>query len=158
IVPGPDGLQRSYLTNLPAALWSPAAVRELYRLRWQVELVFKELKQDLSLEAVPTKDRHAAQVFLWASLLALVVSRNLVDSLASAEHAKPIGPVMPSVFTRALRGHLQLVRFALNAPLRTLAKAWDFIAASLREEIQRRPKSPRRDSLARLIPRLPALA
>ncbi len=72
IVPGPGGKQRPYLTNL-TKVWTPKAIAELYRLRWQVELVFKELKQDLNLESIPTKDPYAAQVFVWASLLALAL-------------------------------------------------------------------------------------
>jgi DDE family transposase len=34
-------------------------LRETYRLRWQVELIFKELKQHLSLEVLPSKDQQA---------------------------------------------------------------------------------------------------
>lgn len=63
VVPGPNGEQRPYLTNLSADRWTPAFLREAYRLRWQVELVFKELKQDLNLRAVPSKDPCAVQVF-----------------------------------------------------------------------------------------------
>ena len=47
IVPGPNGEQRPYFTTLDAAEWTPPVLTELYRLRWQIELVFKELKQDL---------------------------------------------------------------------------------------------------------------
>ena len=36
IVPGPEGRQHPYLTNLAPALWGPRALRELYRLRWQI--------------------------------------------------------------------------------------------------------------------------
>jgi hypothetical protein len=37
IVPGPKGKQHPYLTSLAPALWKPRALRELYRLRWQIE-------------------------------------------------------------------------------------------------------------------------
>jgi len=55
----------------PVENWGAEAIPELYRLRWQIELVNNELKQHLALESVPTKDPNAAQVFGWASLLAL---------------------------------------------------------------------------------------
>ena len=55
IAPGPEGTQRPYLTNLSATRWSPDLLREAYRLRWQIKLVFKELKQHLSLEVLPAK-------------------------------------------------------------------------------------------------------
>lgn len=70
IAPGPEREQRPYLTSLSAEHWVPAFLRETYRLRWQVELVFKELKQNLSLEVLPSKDRYAVQIFAWASLIA----------------------------------------------------------------------------------------
>lgn len=68
---GPKFAQRRYLTNLVPNDWSPRALAESYRLRWQVELVFKELKQHLNLGCLVSKDRHAVQVFAWASLIAL---------------------------------------------------------------------------------------
>ena len=37
IVPGLKGRQHPYLTNLAPALWEPRALRELHRLRWQIE-------------------------------------------------------------------------------------------------------------------------
>lgn len=82
IVSGPKLKQRLYLTTLPTELWPPAVIAETYRLRWQVELVFKELKQHLSLDHVPTADPHAAQVLIWASLIALVVSRAVATFMA----------------------------------------------------------------------------
>ena len=81
IVPGPKLAQRPYLTNLKPSLWAPRALAELYRLRWQVELVFKELKQNLNLESLPSKDSHAVQVFAWASLIALALSRTVACCL-----------------------------------------------------------------------------
>jgi len=82
IVSGPKRKQRLYLTTLPTKLWPPAVIAEIYRLRWQVELVFKELKQHLSLGHLPTADPHAVQVLIWASLLALVVSRAIATLMA----------------------------------------------------------------------------
>ena len=87
IVPGPDGKQRPYLTNLDTR-WQPRALRELYRLRWQIELGFQELKQDLNLETVPTKNPHAAQVFIWASLIALTVSRTVACALSPSPRTR----------------------------------------------------------------------
>lgn len=114
IVPGPRHAQRSFLTTLSRNDWPPRAIAEMYRLRWQIELVFKELKQDLNLERVPTNDPHAAQVFVWGSLLALAVSRRVcaamyppTDRLGLAARARP------SLTTRALR-----------ATARLLARAW----------------------------------
>ena len=55
VIPGPKGQQRGFVTKLPSEEWSPDNIRELYRLRWQIELVFKELKQDLALRSVSAR-------------------------------------------------------------------------------------------------------
>jgi len=81
VLRGPHGQAFTYLTNLPRDIWSPETLREMYRLRWQIELVFKELKQHCNLTSVPSKDRYAVQVFVWASLLALTLSRTVCDWL-----------------------------------------------------------------------------
>jgi hypothetical protein len=156
IVPGPRGTQRPYLTSLSVSEWSPKALRELYRLRWQVELVFKELKQHLSLEAMPSKDPHAVKVFAWASLIALALSRTvtsvLCPNLARVGLERPMRLILIS---RALRAAARLLGRALVASPR---KARMF-AQLLFEEIQgeARPQNVRReDSFWRLRPLLGA--
>lgn len=60
------------LTNL-AESHSPAEVLDLYRFRWQIELVFKRLKSILDLDLLPAKDRNLARTFLYAKLLAALL-------------------------------------------------------------------------------------
>jgi len=48
------------ITTLDAALWSPPDVLFLYRARWQVELVFKRMKQLLRLNQI--RSTHATSV------------------------------------------------------------------------------------------------
>src|SRR5215471_2798986 len=45
------------ITTLEAAIWSAADVLYLYRVRWQVELVFKKMKQLLHLNQIRSKHR-----------------------------------------------------------------------------------------------------
>jgi hypothetical protein len=113
---GPKQTQRPYLTSLEPRLWSPRALAELYRLRWQIELVFKELKQHLSLDALPSKDPYALQIFAWASLLALTLSRTVSLWLCPLHNAVGLKPdIRPMLVTRALRGCIQLLTRALTA-------------------------------------------
>ena len=42
-------------TTLPQEQWSAPEVVKLYRARWQIELVFKRLKQGLQLHLLPMK-------------------------------------------------------------------------------------------------------
>jgi hypothetical protein len=154
IVPGPEQKQRPYLTSLSAAEWSPRALAELYRLRWQVELVFKELKQHLNLEALNSKDRHAVQVFAWASLLALALSRTVTIWLCPL--VKLVGlasGLRPALTSRALRGSIRLLVRALVVPLRTSLALLEWFAEDLLREIRSRDVA-RNDSFTRLTPLL----
>ena len=49
------------LTSLDAGRAAAADVLALYRVRWQIELVFKRLKSLLDLAALPAKDPDLAR-------------------------------------------------------------------------------------------------
>lgn len=66
-----------YLTNLPPRSFSPDEVAELYRLRWEVELLFKELKSTCRLEDMPSSREHVVLTLLYASMLAIIAARAL---------------------------------------------------------------------------------
>jgi hypothetical protein len=156
ILPGPNGEQRPYLTNLRPE-WSPGAIRELYRLRWQIELVFKELKQNLHLETVPTKNSYAAQTLVWASLIALAVSRTVTTALLPVRCAAGLAAsIRPTIVSRALCRNVHLLAAALSATLRRSLGVLRFLVeAVLLEASQSRKK---RDSFARLRSLMPAHA
>ena len=58
------------LTTLPAETWSAAEVLALYRVRWQVELVFKKMKQLLRLNQIRSKHRTSVEATVRALLMA----------------------------------------------------------------------------------------
>jgi hypothetical protein len=58
------------ITTLPAARWDAAAVLRLYRVRWQVELVFKRMKSILRLGQLRGHTRASIE----AQVLALLVA------------------------------------------------------------------------------------
>jgi len=65
------------LTNLPADRFDGDTVAALYRLRWQIELVFKEWKSYASLHALQTEHPAIVEGFIWASLCAAFLKRAL---------------------------------------------------------------------------------
>jgi len=65
------------LTSLPKEVVPPDQVLDLYRFRWQVELVFKRQKSLLLLDELPAKDPLLAQTFLYAKLLAALLVEDL---------------------------------------------------------------------------------
>lgn len=68
----------SYLiTNLPKSDFGLQDVGSLYRLRWQIELLFKELKSHNNLKKFNTKNANIIKTLIWSSLLALTLKRLL---------------------------------------------------------------------------------
>lgn len=71
------------LTSLPASDVDAVTVAELYRVRWQVELMFKRWKSLLAIDAIRARDPDLARAYLYAKLIAAV----LADTVARASRA-----------------------------------------------------------------------
>jgi hypothetical protein len=56
-------------SNLPNDHWTPLDILALYRFRWQIELVFKQLKSLLSFDLLRATDPQLAQVYLLTKIL-----------------------------------------------------------------------------------------
>jgi hypothetical protein len=50
----------------------------LYRLRWQIELLFKRLKSLLHLDALPSREGPTAKSWMLARLIAAALAQRLV--------------------------------------------------------------------------------
>lgn len=55
--------------------WSASSVAELYRCRWQIEVLFRQLKQNLQLADFLGHNANAVQWQIWMALLAYVLLR-----------------------------------------------------------------------------------
>ena len=61
---------RNFVTNLFAKEISPKTICSLYKISWQIELLFKELKSGSNLTGVNTRVENIMLVMLFASLAA----------------------------------------------------------------------------------------
>lgn len=79
------------LTTLCHKTFPPSIVASLYRLRWQIELFFKECKSYTNLKRFGTKDPHIVEGLVWASMLAILIRRFLLYSAFrnSGKHPAP---------------------------------------------------------------------
>ena len=73
-------------TTFPEPPFSAADVLEWYRLRWQVELVFKRFKSLAQLGHVPKYDDDSARAWLYGKLFVALLVEKLI------EHARAISP------------------------------------------------------------------
>jgi hypothetical protein len=65
-------------TTLPETEFAPAEVLEWYRLRWQIELVFKKLKSLMELGQLPKHGAESARAWLYGKLLVSLLGRALM--------------------------------------------------------------------------------
>jgi IS4 transposase len=57
--------------------WTASTIADLYKSRWQVEILFKELKQTLQLQDFFGENEKAIQWQIWSALLTHLVMRYL---------------------------------------------------------------------------------
>ncbi|MGH8608974.1 MAG: transposase, partial [Gammaproteobacteria bacterium] len=67
-------------TNLPPGRYSVSEVAKAYRLRWQVELLFKEWKSYANLHAFDTHNPAIVEGLIWAAIGAAALKRFLAHS------------------------------------------------------------------------------
>lgn len=68
------------ITNLDPERYPLRRVCLGYRLRWQVELLFKEWKSYANLHAFDTRDPHIAEGLIWAAIVAAILKRFLAHA------------------------------------------------------------------------------
>ena len=87
---------RLVLTTLPAATWPADAVLRLYRARWQVEMLFKRIKQLLRVADLRVRRREAVEAVLYLYLIAWALQERAAGTLAAhlpQGWGTPVAPV-----------------------------------------------------------------
>jgi hypothetical protein len=102
-----DGEDRYYLTSLPREIFTPHDVAEMYRLRWEVELFFKNWKGSVRMDQVRYLSHPLSlQAAIFASMLAALLAHDIYMGLQkiTIEHhaaeqtaARPVPPSATAV-------------------------------------------------------------
>ncbi|RJG36034.1 IS4 family transposase [Motilimonas pumila] len=127
----------SWLTNLSREEFSSEQVMKLYRARWQVELVFKELKSYNNLHKFVTRQPHIVEGLIWASLLGLLVKR-FIGRVAQRQVGKCLSNLK---IAKSSRGWLDPIMKSLATAYDSqlavdLSWAIDFIAVNCQQAPQ----------------------
>jgi hypothetical protein len=83
------------ITTLEVAMWSAADVLALYRARWQVELVFKRMKQLLRLNQIRSTNLSSVEATVRALLIAWALHEATVGHLRALLPTGTSTEVMP---------------------------------------------------------------
>lgn len=76
------------LTSLPDE-YAAKAILELYRLRWQIELLFKRFKSLLGLGDLPAKQRNLARSWIFGKLILALLVERTARKLAESSPCAP---------------------------------------------------------------------
>jgi Transposase DDE domain len=98
------------LTNLPQDTYTISMICLGYKLRWQVELLFKEWKSYTNLHKFDTEKESISEALIWASLAASTIKRFLAHAaehllevvISTRKASMPSAYDLPELF-RALR-------------------------------------------------------
>ena len=73
----PLGCWHRYVTNAPPQMLRAEHAGAIYAARWEIELLFRELKSHYRLDHMPSGNRWISESLIYASVLTLVASRRL---------------------------------------------------------------------------------
>jgi hypothetical protein len=71
------------VTTLPES-FTPEAIAAFYRLRWQIELLFKRLKSLAGLGQLPAEDPGLAKTWIFAKLIIAILAETAAQKLADS--------------------------------------------------------------------------
>jgi IS4 transposase len=105
-----------YITNLPREEFSPEEISLLYRARWEVELLFRELKSQYGLGNFETGKEEIVRIQVLAALLTLVVSRAILRALCDRAAEAEDSRIIPTErWAATFRSAAQLILLELAA-------------------------------------------
>jgi len=141
-----------YITNAPATHIPREQIRSLYRIRWQIELIFKNWKSNFALAKVTGKRPERIKCMIYAKLLFILITTKLCGAIqnyvwftsqrevscfqaakylkivalqwlaAIVQHPKSVAPILQNATTFIMRQCLKGKSNKRTYPLALLAK------------------------------------
>ena len=140
--PGTLELAKYVIVFTTRSRGSTADVLRSYRMRWQIELVFKRLKSLAQLGHVPKHDDRSSRAWLYGKLLVTLLTQKLIrigrDISPSGYLLSGRGPCSPS---RESSFALHQIQQAIepHVSLQQTLYSWNQIAHALAEKSRNRP-------------------
>lgn len=123
-----------YITNVPSDRMPALDVAQVYRARWEVELLFKEFKGFYGLEDIPSGKKAIVETLILTTVLTSLVSRALLnlmrDHLASLQRRLP--PRRFAAIFSALAGQILVALINSGAAARD---SWNRIGFTFLAEV-----------------------
>jgi len=125
-----------YLTNLDRKRFPPEVLADLYRMRWEVELLWKQLKSRFRLADLDSLTAHNVEMLMHVSVLAYALTAGVLDAVTTRKEREALSLGQLATSAKYIMAHL--VRF--------LEAESDRERRSLAEELRRKVTMSARDS------------
>ena len=128
-------------TNLPPGRYSVSEVAKAYRLRWQVELLFKEWKSYANLHAFNTQNTAIVEGLIWAAIGAAALKRFLAHTAQVVAGVETSTRKAAMCAVHVLQDILRtLISGIENRFLDAFARAIDYLAGNARRAHPKRDR------------------
>ena len=87
-IDGSDEKYESLITNLDRKLFPASKIKELYRMRWDIEVSYRHLKYSVELNALHCKRRDFIRQEIWARLVMFNISMIIIDYVTDHKLSK----------------------------------------------------------------------
>ena len=77
-----------YMTNIPVERLYAEDIASLYGARWEIEMVFKELKSYYRMDQIDSENQYIIESLIWVSILTLMCSRRVLQLVRNANSEK----------------------------------------------------------------------
>ena len=77
-----------YMTNISVERLSAEDIASLYGARWEIEMVFKELKSYYRMDQIDSRNPVIIESLIWVSILTLMCSRRVLQLIRNANPEK----------------------------------------------------------------------
>jgi putative transposase len=134
-----------YLTSIPVEILSAEDIASTYRARWEIELVFKELKSGYRLDDVESRKKEVVEALIYAAVLTLLASRTLLRSIASRIGGELRDRITPGRWWKVFSEYAQELQLLLIRPPRQSPPLKDLLTTIEHELID--PHTKRRPLL-----------
>jgi hypothetical protein len=124
-----------YITNLAEGSFSADDIYELYRYRWIIELIFKELKGDYDLGKMFLGNEPLAYIHIYSMLIRLTLSRELYSWIVSTTQKNDKDKYTPLLWSKIFAEKASEFLSVLNQYFfenRNISKRWKKLEQSLR--------------------------
>jgi len=100
---------------------NPATIADIYKRRWQIELLFKRIKQRYPLKYFLGDNPNAIMIQIWAALICDLLVRIVQDKVHKAKQARKTSyAAISGMIKHHLMSYFNLIAFLIN-PDKTLA-------------------------------------